>query len=166
MTSNPSRPIALTGIKPTGAPHIGNLLGAIRPALALTEKYRGVYFIADYHALTTERDGKALRQATLQVAATWMALGLDTEAHVFFKQSDVPEVCELAWILSCFTGMGLLRRGHAFKDADVRVHSARIATFGERAEDFFTVTTQDGQKLDAAGAERVREALLARVSDS
>ncbi|MEE9392146.1 MAG: tryptophan--tRNA ligase [Planctomycetota bacterium] len=115
-----ARPISLTGIKPTGTPHIGNLLGAIRPALELTKSYQGTYFIADYHALTTERNGDEMRENIYRVAATWMALGLDTEANLFFKQSDIPEVCELAWILSCFTGMGLLSRAHAFKDAQAK----------------------------------------------
>ncbi len=109
--------VSLTGIKPTGAPHIGNLLGAIQPALKLTEDYHGVYFIADYHSLTTVKDGKELRDSTYEGAATWMALGLDTEQNVFFRQSDIPEVCELSWILSCFVGMGLLKRAHAYKDA-------------------------------------------------
>ena len=112
-----SSAISLTGIKPTGMPHIGNLLGAIKPALQLTESYRGVYFIADYHSLTTERDGDALRESSYQVAATWLALGLNAEDNIFFKQSDVPEVCELTWMLSCYTSMGLLNRAHAFKDA-------------------------------------------------
>jgi tryptophanyl-tRNA synthetase len=115
-----ARPISLTGIKPTGTPHVGNYLGAIRPALALTEKYQGTYFIADYHALTSEKDGDAMRESIDSVAATWMALGLDTDANLFFKQSDIPEVCELAWILSCFTGMGLLSRAHAYKDAQAK----------------------------------------------
>lgn len=111
------RAVSLTGIKPTGSPHIGNLLGAIRPALALTETYKGIYFIADFHSLTTERDGAALRDSVLRNAATWMALGLDTEKNIFFRQSDIPEVCELTWVLSCFTAMGLLNRAHAYKDA-------------------------------------------------
>ena len=100
-----TRKVALTGIKPTGggAPHIGNLLGAIEPAIALTESYDGIYFIADYHALTTEHDGARMQDAIHQVAATWMAMGLDVDNHIFFKQSDVPEVCELQWMLSCFT---------------------------------------------------------------
>ena len=113
----PSRLVSLTGIKPTGTPHIGNLFGAILPAIELTKRYAGVYFIADLHALTTETDGDRLRSQSLEVAATWLALGLDVEDAVFFKQSDVPEVCELAWMLSCFTGIGLLNRAHAYKDA-------------------------------------------------
>lgn len=116
MTRNASV-VSLTGIKPTGRPHIGNYLGAIRPALGLAQKYTGVYFIADYHALTTEFDGAAIRKQTIDVAATWLALGLDPKECTFFLQSDIPEVCELSWILTCFTSMGLLNRGHAFKDA-------------------------------------------------
>ncbi len=127
MTDREARPVALTGIKPTGAPHIGNLLGAILPALELTRTYRGVYFIADYHALTTEHDGVALRESTRQVAATWLAMGLDTERNIFFRQSDVPEVCELEWILSCFVGVGQLQRAHAYKDA---VAKGKEATHG------------------------------------
>ena len=119
MTSD-KKPVALTGIKPTGAPHVGNLLGMYRPAIDLTADHSCLYFIADYHALTSETDGKVLRENTYNVAATWMALGLDTDNHILFRQSDIPEVCELAWILSCFTSMGLLNRAHAYKDALAR----------------------------------------------
>ncbi|MFT7617263.1 MAG: tryptophanyl-tRNA synthetase, partial [Planctomycetota bacterium] len=77
--------VSLTGIKPTGAPHLGNLLGAIQPALELTKEHHGIYFIADYHSLTTEKNGDALRESTQQGAATWMALGLDTEKNIFFR---------------------------------------------------------------------------------
>ncbi len=107
--------IALTGIKPTGTPHIGNYFGAILPALELAKSYTAFYFIADYHALTTVKDGKALQAQTYEVAATWLALGLDYEKATFFRQSDVPEVFELQWILSCFTPKGLLNRAHAYK---------------------------------------------------
>lgn len=107
--------IALTGIKPTGTPHIGNYLGMIRPALELAHSYRALYFIADYHALTTERDPERLRRQTYEVAATWLALGLDPAKVIFFRQSDIPEVFELTWILSCVTAKGLLNRAHAYK---------------------------------------------------
>jgi tryptophanyl-tRNA synthetase len=107
--------IALTGIKPTGIPHIGNYLGMIKPALDLVDRYQALYFIADYHALTTVRDGRKLREMTYDVAATWLALGLDPEDVVFFRQSDIPELFELTWILACFTGKGLLNRAHAYK---------------------------------------------------
>ncbi|HEY7838395.1 MAG TPA: tryptophan--tRNA ligase [Terriglobales bacterium] len=108
---------ALTGIKPSGVPHLGNYLGMIRPALALTASYRCLYFIADYHALTTLHNGAELRANTAALAATWLALGLDPERALLYRQSDVPEVMELAWILSCFTSKGLLDRAHAYKDA-------------------------------------------------
>ena len=109
--------IALTGIKPTGTPHIGNYLGMIKPALELVQSYRALYFIADYHALTTERDPEKLNRQICEVAATWLALGLDPEKVVFFRQSDVPEVFELTWILACLTSKGLLNQAHAYKVA-------------------------------------------------
>lgn len=109
--------IALTGIKPSGTPHVGNYLGMIRPALELARHYQALYFIADYHALTTVRDGKDLKKLTYDVAATWLALGLDPEKVIFYRQSDIPEVMELTWILSCFTSKGLLNRAHAYKAA-------------------------------------------------
>ncbi|MGI9539660.1 MAG: tryptophan--tRNA ligase [Miltoncostaeaceae bacterium] len=109
--------IALTGIKPTGSPTLGNYLGMIRPALALVERYRPLYFIADYHALTTVRDGHELRSLTRELAATWLALGLDTERGLLYRQSDVPEIFEITWILSCFAPKGLLNRAHAYKAA-------------------------------------------------
>jgi len=107
----------LTGIKPTGTPHIGNYLGMIKPALELVQHYRAFYFIADYHALTTQRDPEMLNRQIFEVAAMWLALGLDPEKVVFFRQSDVPEVFELTWILSCLTAKGLLNRAHAYKAA-------------------------------------------------
>lgn len=107
--------IALTGIKPTGQPHIGNYLGMIKPALELAEDYQALYFIADYHALTTVKDKKELTDLTYQVAATWLALGLDPERVIFYRQSDIPEVFELSWVLSCFTPKGVLNRAHAYK---------------------------------------------------
>ncbi|QRN82320.1 tryptophan--tRNA ligase [Chloroflexota bacterium] len=111
------KPIALTGIKPTGNPHIGNYLGMYRPALNLMENYQGMYFVADYHALTTMRDAQTLRDLVYEVAASWLALGLDPDKAIFFRQSDVPEIPEFAWILACFTSKGLLNRAHAYKDA-------------------------------------------------
>lgn len=107
--------ITLTGIKPTGQPHIGNYLGMIKPALELAREYQALYFIADYHALTTVKDKKELKALTHQVTATWLALGLDPEKVIFYRQSDIPEVFELAWVLSCFTTKGLLNRAHAYK---------------------------------------------------
>ncbi|NVB81574.1 MAG: tryptophan--tRNA ligase [Kofleriaceae bacterium] len=106
----------LTGIKPTGTPHVGNLLGAIRPALRLADQgLEAMYFIADYHALTTVNDAKELRQLTLEVAATWLACGLDPERTIFYRQSDIPEIFELTWIFDCFTSKGWMNKAHAYK---------------------------------------------------
>ena len=85
-------PISLTGIKPTGNPHIGNYFGMYRSALALTQKYLGMYFVADLHALTTTPDRKELQALIYEVAASWIALGLDVEKSIFFRQSDIPEM--------------------------------------------------------------------------
>jgi tryptophanyl-tRNA synthetase len=108
---------SLTGVKPTGVPHIGNYLGAIRPGIQMSATYESFLFIADLHALTTARDPKLLREQTFSVAATWLACGLDPERVTFYSQTDVPETCTLAWILSCFTPLGLLNRAHSLKDA-------------------------------------------------
>lgn len=111
------RETSLTGIKPTGEPHLGNYVGAIRPALALAEQYDTAYFIADYHALTTIRDPETLRGYGRSVAATWLASGLDPAVTMLYRQSDVPEIFELAWVLSCMAAKGLMNRAHAYKAA-------------------------------------------------
>lgn len=108
---------SISGIKPTGTPHIGNYFGGILPSLKVDGQTQRLYFIANYHSLTTERDAKALVSQTYDIAATLLALGLDTQKITLFTQSDVPEVAQLAWVLSCVTGMGLLERAHAYKDA-------------------------------------------------
>jgi len=110
-----SKKIALTGIKPTGVPHIGNYMGAIKPALALTEEYETRYFIADYHALNSIKDAAAMKQQTYEVAATWLAAGLDPEKALIYKQSAVPQTFELATILMAFTSKGMMNRAHAYK---------------------------------------------------
>ncbi len=109
--------ISLSGIKPSGTPHLGNYLGMIKPALEMVQRYQAIYFIADYHALTTVREGKELKHRSYEIAATLLALGLNPEEVVFFRQSDVPELFELTWILNCFTAKGLLNRAHAYKAA-------------------------------------------------
>jgi tryptophanyl-tRNA synthetase len=109
----------LTGIKPTGDVHLGNLLGAIRPAIdmANTANFdRSIYFIADAHALTSVRDPKMFNNCVYEIAATWIALGLDVNKSIFFKQSDVKEVFELTWLLNCMTPKGDLNRAHSYKD--------------------------------------------------
>jgi tryptophanyl-tRNA synthetase len=115
---------ALTGIKPTGEPHVGNWLGAIKPALALASTYDTYYFIADYHALNIMYDAEALRKNTLSIAATYLAFGLDPGRSIFYRQSEIPEVFELAWILSCFTQKGLMNRAHSYKDAVAKNQAA------------------------------------------
>jgi tryptophanyl-tRNA synthetase len=106
----------LSGIQPSGKLHIGNYFGAMRQHLQLQAENEGFYFIADYHALTTNPEPQRYKEHTLDVAKDYLALGLDPEKTVFWRQSDVPEVTELAWILSCVTPMGLLQRCTSFKD--------------------------------------------------
>ena len=114
-----SRETVLTGITTTGTPHLGNYAGAIRPAIAASraDTADSYYFLADYHALVKNHDPAAVHRSSLEVAATWLALGLDTERAVFYRQSDIPEIPELAWILSSVTAKGLMNRAHAYKAA-------------------------------------------------
>jgi tryptophanyl-tRNA synthetase len=132
--------ISLTGIQPSGravpieeggAIHLGNYLGAIVPALELMAKgdYQGIYFIADYHALTSQRDSDALRQNVRDVAATWLAAGLDPTKTLLFRQSAVPEVFELSWVFACIVAAGQLERGHAYKDAVDRGQAPNAGLF-------------------------------------
>jgi tryptophanyl-tRNA synthetase len=114
-----SKSIVLTGITTTGTPHLGNYAGAIRPAIAASknEQVRPFYFLADYHALIKCHEPARVRQSSLEIAATWLALGLDTSNAVFYRQSDVPEILELTWLLTCVTAKGLMNRAHAYKAA-------------------------------------------------
>ncbi len=106
----------LSGIQPSGALHLGNYYGMMKPAIELQEKGEAFYFIADYHSMTSLFDAASRRQNSLEVALDFLACGLDPKRAVFFKQSDVPEVCELAWILSTLTPMSLLEKCHSYKD--------------------------------------------------
>ena len=106
----------LTGIQPSGRLHWGNYFGAMKSMFDLQEKGENFMFIANFHAMTTVRDGATLREATKEVALDYLACGLDPEKTVMYRQSDVPEVQELAWYLSCLTPMGLLERCHSYKD--------------------------------------------------
>jgi tryptophanyl-tRNA synthetase len=106
----------LSGIQPSGKLHLGNYFGMMRPAIELQEKGEAYYFIANYHALTTVTDPAALRGGTLDVSLDFLACGLDPDRTTFFRQSDVPEVTELTWLLSAVTPMGLLERCHSYKD--------------------------------------------------
>lgn len=107
--------IALTGIKPTGIPHIGNYLGAIKPALKLAETCEARYFVADYHALNSCKDPSEIRAMTLEIAAAWLASGLDPDKVLFYKQSLVPQTFELLAMLLAFAPKGLMNRAHAYK---------------------------------------------------
>jgi tryptophanyl-tRNA synthetase len=105
----------LTGVKPTGKPHLGNYLGAMLPALELARSHRALLFIADYHALTDLAEAKTVREETYEVAAAWLAAGLDPERVTLYRQSDIPEVFELFWLLCCATPKGMMNRAHAYK---------------------------------------------------
>ena len=119
----------LTGLQPSGQLHIGNYFGAIKPAVELQEKGEGFYFIANYHAMTTMESAQALHDNTRGLAVDFLACGLDPEKSVFFAQSAVPEVNELAWILSTVCPMGLLERCHSYKEKMARGFAASHALF-------------------------------------
>jgi len=119
----------LSGIQPSGKLHIGNYFGMMKPALELQEQGEAFLFIADYHALTSVRDADALRQMTTDVALDFLAAGLDPDKTAFYRQSDVPEVQELAWLLSVITPMGLLERCHSYKDKTAKGIAATHGLF-------------------------------------
>src|ERR1051325_7628812 len=119
----------LSGIQPSGVLHIGNYFGMMRPAIALQSEGEAFYFIADYHALTSLRDPAALRENSRRVALDFLACGLEPERAVFFRQSDVPQVTELSWILSTVAPMGLLERAHSYKDKLARGMSPTVGLF-------------------------------------
>ena len=109
----------LTGITTSGAPHLGNYVGAIRPAVeaSLSGDYDSFFFLADYHSLIKCQDPGIVHQSTLEIAAAWLALGLDPNKVTFYRQSDIPEIPELTWLLTCMTAKGLVNRAHAYKGA-------------------------------------------------
>ncbi len=105
----------LTGTKSAGQPHLGNYLGAMLPALRLAEGHQAMFFVADYHALTTLTTPSLLRRLTYEVAASWLAIGLDPDRATLYRQSDIPQIFELFWLLSCATPKGMMNRSHAYK---------------------------------------------------
>src|SRR4030095_13896771 len=119
----------LSGIQPSGALHVGNYFGMMEPAVALQAEGEALYFIADYHALTSLRDPEALRENTRRVALDFLACGLDPDRATLFRQSDVPQVTELAWILSTVAPTGLLERAHSYKDKLARGLAATVGLF-------------------------------------
>jgi tryptophanyl-tRNA synthetase len=162
-------PRILSGIKPTGKPHIGNYFGMMRPAIQWQDRGEAFYFIADYHALTTVRDPKALREFTRGVALDFLACGLDPAKAVLFRQSDVPQVVELSWILSCVTPMPMLENCHAYKDhlahekvpshglfaypvlmaADILIYDSNVVPVGRDQKQHVEVTRDLAHKINA-----------------
>ena len=112
-----SKQTVLTGITTTGTPHIGNYLGAIKPAIEASRNpaYNSFFFLADYHALIKCHDPERVARSTQEIAATWLALGLDTDVATFYRQSDIHQIPELTWLLTCMTSKGLMNRAHAYK---------------------------------------------------
>ena len=121
----------LTGVQSTNIPHLGNILGAIMPAIELSKQSgnESLFFIADLHALTTVKDAEFLKNSSDAVAATWLAFGFDTDKNIFYRQSDVPEVCELTWYLNCFTPFPMLANAHSFKDKSERLADVNAGLF-------------------------------------
>jgi tryptophanyl-tRNA synthetase len=120
----------LTGITTTGTPHLGNYVGAIKPAIEASQisDQDSFFFLADYHALIKCHDPALVRQSTKEIAATWLALGLNTDNSTFYRQSDVPEITELSWVLTCMTAKGLMNRAHAYKAAVQANESEKLDT--------------------------------------
>ena len=121
----------LTGIQSTGVPHLGNILGAIMPAIKLSKEKNteSLFFIADLHAFTTIRDANILQHNTYATAAAWLAFGFDTEKNLFYRQSDITEVCELMWYLNCFSPYPMLANAHSFKDKKNRLSKVNSGLF-------------------------------------
>jgi tryptophanyl-tRNA synthetase len=121
----------LTGIQSTNIPHLGNILGAMLPAIEMSNRsdYEALFFIADLHALTSVKDPEMLRNSTYAVAAAWLALGFDVNKNILFRQSDVPEVCELTWYLNCFTPYPMLANSHAFRDKSENLSEVNAGLF-------------------------------------
>lgn len=121
----------LTGIQSTGIPHLGNILGAIKPAIEMANnpKNDAFLFIADLHSLTAIKDADVLRENTYSVAATWLACGIDVNKTAFYRQSDIPEVCEITWYLNCFTPYPMLANAHSFKDKMDRLSEVNAGVF-------------------------------------
>ncbi len=158
----------LSGIQTSGELHIGNYFGAIRQHVAFQERGEAIYFLADYHSMTSIRDTEARRRLTREIALDYLACGLDPERAVLYRQSDLPEVCELSWILSTLTPMGLLERAHAYKDklaqgqsadhglfaypmlmaADILIHNADVVPVGQDQKQHVEMTRDIAQRFN------------------
>ena len=167
----------LSGIQSSGKLHIGNYLGAIKQYIELQDQHECFYFIANYHSLTTVRDAEALRQHTLDVAMDFLALGLDPNKAALFRQSDIPEVTELAWILATVTNEGLMRRAHSYKDkiakgfeptmglmsypilmaADILIYRANLVPVGKDQVQHLEITQDIATKFNMAFGKEILE---------
>ncbi len=165
----------LSGVQPSGKLHLGNYFGAIRQHIALQDEGECFYFIADYHSMTTISDGKTRRENTNDVALDYLALGLDPAKAAFFRQSDVPEVCELSWIFACMTNMGLIERAVSYKDkvarglvpnvglftypilmtADILIYRSTLVPVGEDQIHNIEITRDIAQRFNHAVGEEV-----------
>ncbi len=165
----------LSGTQPSGELHIGNYFGALRQYLALQEEHECLYFIADYHSMTSVRDAERRRQLTRDVALDYLACGLDPARAILYRQSDVPQVCELSWLLSTVTPMGLLERCHAYKDkiaqgakaehglfaypvlmaADILIYNADLVPVGQDQKQHLEVTRDLAQRFNNTYGEEV-----------
>lgn len=125
----PKREVLLTGIRASGNIHLGNYLGAILPAIKRQKDFETYLFVADYHALTSLPDAEDVKRNVRSIASSWLAAGLDPQQTLIWKQSDVPAVLELAYILNCATGMGLLERAHSYKDAMAKSKNVKAGVF-------------------------------------
>jgi len=177
----------LTGIQSSGRPHLGNILGAIVPAIELTKRdnNESFIFIADFHSLTTIKDGALRRENTLAVAAAWLAFGLDISKTVFYRQSMIPEVAELTWYLSCFTPFPMLANAHSFKDksdrladvnaglftypvlmaADILLYSANIVPVGKDQLQHLEITRDIASSFNHKMEEEIFTVPEARISE-
>lgn len=160
----------LTGIQSSGEIHLGNILGAIMPGVELSKKANNesLFFIADFHSLTTLKNAEDRIQAVRNVAAAWLAFGFDTERNIFYKQSDIPEVCELTWYLNCYTPFPMLANAHSFKDksenlsdvnaglfsypvlmaADILLYDAEIVPVGKDQKQHLEITRDIASKVN------------------
>ena len=129
MSKENNKKILVSGVKPTGRVHIGNYFGAMKQFIDLQDKYESYIFIADYHAMTTVQNRAELMQGIIDVALDYLAIGLDPKKVTLFKQSDVPQVAELAWMFNCITTMPYLMRAHAYKDAEAKNKEINVGLF-------------------------------------
>ena len=154
-------PVLVSGIKPSGEPHLGNLVGMMRPAVERAEEGESYLFVADLHALTTARDPDRLRRHVHDVAAALLAAGLDPKRAVLFRQSDVPEILELAWVLACLAPVGMLERAHAYKAALAEGASPSLGLFSYPVLMAADILTFRGSRVPV-GPDQVQHVEIAR----